>query len=132
MTFLDTNVLIYAFTRAGTRTDVAEGLLSSGATVGVNVLNEFCAVARRKLGMPWPDVAEALTAILTLCPQPVPITIETHMTALRLAQRYGYRIYDAIVLAAALQVGCEIVWTEDIQDGQLIDDSLVIRNPFRF
>jgi predicted nucleic acid-binding protein len=128
--FFDTNVLVYSVVENDPRGDAAEALLANGGVVSVHVLNEFVAVARRKLGMSWTDVTEALDAIRTLCPSPVSITVETHDAALRIAQQYGYHIYDALVAAAALEANCEMLYTEDMQDGQVIDDQLTIRNPF--
>jgi predicted nucleic acid-binding protein len=128
--FFDTNVLIYSVAESDPRSDVAEALLANGGVVSAHVLNEFVAVARRKLGMSWSDVTEALDAIRTLCPSPVSITVETHHAALRIAQQYGYHIYDALVAAAALEAKCDALYTEDMQNGQVIDNQLTIRNPF--
>ena len=86
-------------------------------------------VAKRKLKMSWPEIAEALDAARALCGPAVPLTIETHEAALRIAARYGYQIYDALILAAALEAGCTVLYSEDTQDGQKID-SLTVRNPF--
>ena len=127
--FFDTNVLVYAFTEADQRSGVAETLLGRGGRVGVQVLNEFVAVTKRKLGMPWKDILRALDAIRLLCPSPVPMTIEIHESALRIAGRQGYHIYDALVIAAALQSGCTTLYSEDMRDGQVIE-GLTIRNPF--
>jgi predicted nucleic acid-binding protein len=128
--FFDTNVLIYSVAENDARSETAEALLASGGVVSVQVLNEFVAVARRKLEMPWSEVTEALAAIRILCPSPVGMTIDTHDAALRIAQRYGYHIYDALVAAAALAANCDTLYSEDLQDGQVIDDQLTIRNPF--
>ena len=128
--FFDTNVLVYSVAENDPRGDAAEVLLANDGVVSVQILNEFVAVARRKLGMSWTDVTEALDAIRTLCPSPVSITVETHDAALRIAQQYGYHIYDALVAAAALEAKCDTLYTEDMQDGQVIDDQLTIRNPF--
>ena len=49
---------------------------------------------------------------------------------MRLAERYQFRIYDAMIVAAALAAGCDTLWSEDMQDGLMIDDRLAIRNPF--
>ena len=81
--------------------------------------------------MPWKDVTEALDAIRVLCPSPVPITISTHETALRVAGYYGFEIYDALVVAAALEAGCAMLYSEDFHHGQVIDSKLTVRNPFR-
>ena len=128
--FFDTNVLIYSVAENDPRSDAAEALLAGGGVISAHVLNEFVAVARRKLGMSWADVTEALDAIRILCPSPVPITIEIDDAALRIAQQYGYHIYDALVASAALEAKCDTLYTEDMQDGQVIDDRLTIKNPF--
>jgi predicted nucleic acid-binding protein len=127
--FFDTNVLIYAFAKDDPRTEIAERLLGAGGVVGVQTLNEFVAVAVRKLGMPWKDVLEALSALRVLFPAPVPLTVQTHDAALRIAGRYGYPIYDSLVIAAALEARCQTLFSEDIHDGQAIE-GLTIRNPF--
>jgi len=129
--FFDTNVLIYAIAQNDPRGSRAEALLAAGGVVSVQVLNEFVSVARRKMRMPWKDVTEALDAIRVLCPSPVPIAISTHETALRIAEDYGYEIYDALVVAAALEAHCATLYSEDLQDGQVIGGKLTIRNPFR-
>ena len=128
--FLDTNVLIYAVAENDPRNARAEELLASGGMLSVQVLNEFVAVARRKILMSWSDVREALDAFRVLCPSPLPLTIEMHEAALKIAERHGYNIYDAQVVAAALQAGCTTLYSEDLQDGQIIDQKLTIRNPF--
>jgi len=129
--FFDTNVLIYAIARNDPRSRRAESLLAAGGVVGVQVLNEFVSVARRKMRMPWKDVTEALDAIRVLCPSPVPVTISTHETALKIAERYGYEIYDALVVAAALEADSATLYSEDLQHAQVINGKLTIRNPFR-
>src|SRR5713226_3864390 len=93
--FFDTNVLIYAFAKNDPRTEAAETLLGGGGVVGVQTLNEFVAVAVRKLAMPWEGVLEALSALRVLCPSPVPLTVRTHVAALRIVGRYRYGIYDS-------------------------------------
>ena len=113
------------------RAETAEALLASGGVISVQVLNEVANVSRRKLGMSWADVGEALAAMRVLCPTTVPLTMETHDAALRIASKYGYGMYDSLIVAAALQAKCTILYSEDLHDGHLIDDRLTIRNPFR-
>ena len=129
--FLDTNVLIYALARGDPRVTRAQELLAQGGVVSVQILNEFVSVALRKIRMPWKDMMEALDAIRILCPSVVPIAVETHEVALRIAQKYGYGIYDALVAASALEADCSTLYSEDLQDGQRIDNRLTIRNPFQ-
>jgi predicted nucleic acid-binding protein len=109
---------------------VAEKLLTKGGWISVQVLNEFAAVARRKLDMSWQETSEALLAIRALCESPTALSIHTHEAGLEIAARYGYSIYDALILAAALEADCDVLYTEDMQNGQVIGP-LTIRNPFQ-
>jgi len=128
--FFDANVLIYAVAKNDPRAPKAEALLASGGMVSVQSLNEFASVARRKMGMPWREVKESVDLFCVLCPDPVPISIDTHKAAVAIAEKYGYGIYDALVASAALEAGCETLYSEDMQDGQIINRQLTIRNPF--
>jgi predicted nucleic acid-binding protein len=129
--FFDTNVLIYAMAEGDARALRAEELLASGGVVSVQSLNEFASVARRKLGMSWVQVKQFLDLICVLCPDPVPVLLETHKLAVSIAEKYGYRIYDALLISSALHADCKVLYSEDLQDGQLINRQLAIRNPFR-
>ncbi len=126
--FFDTNVLLYAFRKDDARGPLAETLAAGGA-VSVQVLNEFVAVARGKLDKGWEEVRRALDVLRVFCPEPVPITVETHERAVHIAERYGYSIFDSLIIAAALQVGASTLYSLDMRDGQMID-GLTIRNPF--
>jgi predicted nucleic acid-binding protein len=129
--FLDTNILIYAVGKNDPRASQAEALLASGGVISVQSLNEFVSVARRKLDMSWKEVRELVSLICILCPDPVPISLEVHKGAVVVAEKYGYGIYDALIVSAALEAGCKRLYSEDFQDGQIIDRQLTIRNPFR-
>ena len=128
--FLDSNVLVYAFT-ADPRAAAAQALLERGCTISVQGLNEFANVARRKLGKAWEEIRDALAAIRVACPTIRAIDIETHADALRIAEHYGYAFFDALIIASALQAESDTLWSEDMQDGMVIDDQLRIANPFR-
>jgi predicted nucleic acid-binding protein len=131
--FLDTNILIYAALQSDPRSEAARALLARGGVVGVQGLNEFVAVARRKLRRPWPEIHQALAAIRACCPPPRPLTLATHEAALGLAERYGFQVYDALIVAAALEAGCGTLFSEDMQDGQVVagqQGRVTIRNPF--
>jgi predicted nucleic acid-binding protein len=129
--FLDTNVFVYAIVQDDPRSHDAEKLISAGGRVSVQVLNEFAAVVRRKTNMPWGEVQLALESIQVLCPDPLPITLDTHQEALAIAEKYRYRVYDALIVASALEARCTILYSEDMQDGQVFDRRLTIRNPFK-
>lgn len=128
--FVDTDVLVYAFA-ADRRAAAAQAVLERGCATSVQALNEFAKVAWRKLAMSWEEVRAALAAIRVVCRPIVPLDIATHEDALRIAERYGYAIYDSLILASALRAGSDTLFSEDMQDGAVIDGSLRIANPFR-
>ncbi|MGH9616209.1 MAG: PIN domain-containing protein [Acidobacteriaceae bacterium] len=127
--FFDTTILVYAFAQDDPRSSVAEGLLNNGGAISVQVLNEFVSVARRKFRMSWGEVVEALAAVRVLCAAPIAMTVDTHDAALRIAQRYGFHIYDSLIVASAIEAGCTTLYSEDLQHGQSIGP-ITIRNPF--
>jgi len=127
--FLDTNVLVYAFSD-DPRSEIAERLMSEGFVVGVQGLNEFANVARRKLGMSWLETTQALAAIRTLATELRPLDVETHEHAMELAERHSLPIFDALILAAALRASCTTFWSEDMQDGFVVEGRLLVANPF--
>ena len=129
--FFDTNVLVYVVGHDDARTETADALLAEGGVISVQVLNELAHVCRKKLGWSWDDVDDALAAIRELCPSPVPLTTEIYDVGRRIAAKYGYSIYDGVIAAAALEAGCDILYSEDLQHGQRIEKRLTIRNPFR-
>jgi predicted nucleic acid-binding protein len=126
--FADTNVLVYAAVQDDARSESARALLAAGVLFSVHVLNEFVFVARR-LRKDWKEILEALALLEVICPAPVPLTLSTHHQALEIAQRFGYHIFDSLVIAAALESSCTTLYSEDLRDGQKIGD-LRIRNPF--
>jgi predicted nucleic acid-binding protein len=126
--FLDTNVLVYAFSQ-DERAERARSLLD-GNVVGVQCLNEFINVALKKLRLSWSAIAFALDRIERLCEIEPTIDLALHRTGMGLAQRYRVTIYDGLILAAALRAGCDILWSEDMQDGLVVEKALTVRNPF--
>lgn len=128
--FFDTNVLLYLLSADTAKADRAEDLLALGGTIGVQVLNEFVSVATRKLGMSHAEIHDVLEPIRAICAV-MPLTLDLHDHALGLSERYGFSIYDALIVTAALAADCDTLFTEDLQDGQVIDGRLTIANPFK-
>jgi predicted nucleic acid-binding protein len=127
--FFDTNILLYLLSGDEAKANRAEEVIAGGGIISVQVLNEFASVATRKLGMSWAEIREILSQVRTVCPVE-PITVEAHDRSLLLAERYGLPIYDAMIVASALLARRATLYSEDMQDGQVIDGQLTIRNPF--
>ena len=127
--FFDTNVLIYAFAAGDRRSARAEALLADGGVIGVQVLNEFTNVLRRKLGWEWPEVDAALAVVAELTAPARPLTADIHAQAVKLARSNSLAFYDALIVAAAADAGCRVLLTEDFQHGRKFG-GVTIQNPF--
>lgn len=127
--FFDTNVILYLLDD-GRKADLAARLLADGGMISVQVLNETLVNCLRKAGMTWPEAGVFLTGIRQLC-EVSNLTQETHDLGLSLGARYGFAVYDAMIVAAALQSGCTTLYSEDMQHGLIIEEQMRIVNPFR-
>jgi predicted nucleic acid-binding protein len=128
--FFDTSVLIYIASGDTGKADRAEAVVAAGGAISVQVLNEVANVTRRKMQMSWSETHAFLNNLRSLLTVHA-MTAEIHDTGLGLAERYGFSIYDAMIAASALHVGSRTLWSEDMQHGMKLKESLRILNPFR-
>lgn len=129
--FFDTNVLVYAYSSDDlVKRQVALTLGSiPDRWLSTQVLIEFANVFSRKLKTSWPDIQIALIEIIN--DNSVHTTsADTIAHATRLAHRYGFSWFDALIVAAALECGCDTLYSEDLNAGQVIEGTLRVVNPF--
>jgi len=129
--FFDTNILIYAFASNDLRSARAESLIAEGGLIGVQVLNEFTNVTRRKLRWQWVQIEASLAVIEELFGPVAPLTKAIHTRAVQLAREHELSVYDALIVAAAQDAGCARLFSEDLQHGQKFG-TLIVENPFRY
>ena len=133
--FVDTNILVYAHdVSAGEKQLRAQQLIrdlwSSGeGCLSIQVLQEFYVTVTQKVANPLPSEVAAqiitdLSAWELHCP-----TIQDVLDAIRLQQRVQTSFWDAMIVASALQLGCQILWSEDLKPGQVYDH-MRVRSPF--
>ena len=127
--FLDSNILIYAVGDDESRRAVADALIVRDSVLSAQVLAETAAVLRRKFGVPATSIEQILLAI-TARVHCEPLMTDVVLAAVRLSARLGYSHYDSQIVAAALGAGCDVLYSEDMQHGQVIDGRLTIVNPF--
>ncbi len=134
--FIDTNIFIYQLEALdGSKSATADGLIRKGietkdACISFQVVQECLNTALRKAEIPL-SVDEMRTYIDNVL-EPlfrVPASIPLYKRALGIQARYGYSFYDSLIVAAALDAGCERIYSEDMQSGQRIE-GLKIENPF--
>jgi predicted nucleic acid-binding protein len=132
--FFDTNVLMYLYGGGNPRKQAKAAELfsvqvrSGRAVVSTQVVQEFYAVATRKLGMAQ-DVAGRIVRSLLNLPLVV-IDADLLLAALAVQERYQISFWDALIVAAAEAGGAQVLYTEDLNDGQQYGQVLA-RNPFR-
>ncbi len=133
--FVDTNVLLYAEDRAHSgkhavaRTWLRELWLRRSGRLSTQVLNEFYVIATRKLKPPMPP-GDARAEVRRLQRwQPWVVDHATVESAWAVESRFGVNYWDALMVAAAQQQGCDYLLTEDLQHEQLMDGVRIL-NPF--
>lgn len=127
--FIDTNVVVYLLSADRTKAERAEKVIAAGGVVSVQVLNEFTAVARRKVGLDWADIRDVLTAVRANCAVAA-LTAEVHECALDIAEATNLHIYDATIIAAAAANNCKVLYSEDLSHSQTVA-GVRITNPFK-
>jgi predicted nucleic acid-binding protein len=127
--FFDTSVVLYLLSDDAAKADRTEELIAQTGVISVQVLNEFAAVAKRKLALSLPEVREVLGTVRSLCVTH-PLTEESHDLGLEIAERHGFSMYDSMIVASALLAGCKTLYSEDLQHRQVIDKRLTVINPF--
>jgi predicted nucleic acid-binding protein len=130
--FIDTNVVLYLYSEdEPDKKAAAEAVLRGAerAWISTQVLSEMANVLRRKFKLDYPDIAAAVAEVRAACDVHV-VTAETVALALKLGERYRHSYFDSLILAAALECGCDTLASEDMQNGLVVESSLTIRNPF--
>lgn len=127
--FIDTNVVIYALGPDSTKAQLAAPLFSVRPSISTQVLSETANVAAKRLGLPTSEIRKLLTVLEFMCRVEIVLPSTMHL-ALSIAERYGLSWYDSLIVAAALDAGCDTLYTENLQHGQVIENRLTITNPF--
>jgi len=132
--FLDTNVIVYADDQsAGVKRSRALAVLrelvaESRAVLSTQVLQEYFVVATRKLGVSPVVARQKVDALSRL--DVVVIRPELVLAAIDLHRLHQISFWDALVVRCAVAAGCSRLFSEDLQDGQVLD-GVRIENPFR-
>jgi predicted nucleic acid-binding protein len=127
--FFDTNIILYLLDD-GIKEKTSHSLLKLGGHISVQVLNETLVNCRKKAGLSWQECSYFLNSVERLC-SVEPLTQRTHLLGRAVAEKYQLACYDAMVVASALESGCTTLYSEDMHHGLLIEQTLIIENPYR-
>ncbi|MDR3336706.1 MAG: PIN domain-containing protein [Treponema sp.] len=132
--FIDTNIWVYAHIDDGkekytqARIFLGESLREKHIIVSTQILSEFYS-AMTKNRVVHSEISKNIIEIMQTV-YVAPIGLADIERALTLKEKYGYSWWDSLLLASSLEAECEILYSEDMQDGQVIEETLAIRNPF--
>lgn len=127
--FADTNIAIYAESDDGEKSKRARAIIESSPVISTQVVNEVIAALIAKYGFSKSDAYEVANGLMELC-EVVPVDQGTIREAMKLAVRYQLSHWDALIVASALESGCDVLYSEDMQDEQVFAERVTARNPF--
>jgi predicted nucleic acid-binding protein len=127
--FIDTNIVIYAIDDNSTKRQIARELIHEPHSMSTQVIMESVNILIKKLGFSHHDAFEHARFLLFNSAVTI-ISPATLLKAFEIAERYQYSHWDSLIIAAALELRCSLLYSEDLKDGQVIEGSLTIRNPF--
>ena len=132
--FIDSNIFIYAYTgddeqKHSIASDLLrKHILYDEIILSVQILNEFYAVMSR-YNYPHNEIKSCLNEIIEQV-KVMPLELKTIKRCILIKEKYCYSWWDSLVLASALENDCTILYSEDLQSNQIIENKLRITNPF--
>jgi predicted nucleic acid-binding protein len=127
---LDSNILIYNHSLDyENKRLIARDFFKENPIVSSQVISEYLNVMKRNFKMQKQELMHLCSLWLEKC-SIQPVVLSTIKLAQNLVGRYDFQIFDGIIIAAALEANCDILYSEDMQHGQIIENSLKIINPF--
>lgn len=127
--FVDTNVAVYVLGRVSDKKARAKQILDDAPIARSQVINETIGVLMGKQRFAREEAYEVADAVMKLVAV-APVTASTVRYAMTVGLRYGLSHWDSLIVAAALATDCDTLYTEDMQDGQVFEERLTVRNPF--
>ncbi len=130
--FLDTNVVIYLYSSdEPDKKKSCEEIIKNVTDVYIStqVLNEFANTMKRKFNISYREISDSITELMNnfIVSE---VSASTILSALQFADSYKYSYYASLIISSALEFKCDILYTEDLQHGQVINEALKIVNPF--
>jgi len=127
---LDSNILIYNHSLDyENKRLIARDFFKENPVVSSQVISEYLNVMKRNFKMQKLELMQLCSLWLEKC-SVQPVILSTIKLAQDLVGKYDFQIFDGIIVAAALEADCDILYSEDMQDGQIIENTLKIVNPF--
>ncbi|MCL2204004.1 MAG: PIN domain-containing protein [Defluviitaleaceae bacterium] len=130
--FLDTNIIVYLYSidEEDKRAVSFKFVNNADCVTSIQAMNEAANVWFRKYGLSKNEIVKYLDEIESVCEDVMPVRRKTIDLAIDIKDRYDYSFFDCLMLASAIEANCNVILTEDMKNGQLINGTLKIENPF--
>jgi predicted nucleic acid-binding protein len=128
--FVDSNICLYILDKGNPKFTVAKTLLQNRPKISTQIVAENINVCLKKFKLPRAIALLHAKSLIEAC-EVQAITHQALNKALMIMERYGYSIFDSMIIASALEASCTILYSEDMQHEQLIEGKLTIINPFK-
>ena len=129
--FIDTNILLYAYSTEKNKQEIAQNIINTNNNIYISkqVINETINILIKKFKL---NIKDIINVVKELEKEFIILDfdIQTQLNALKLKQNYNLQFYDALIVSTALKNSCTILYSEDMQDKLVIEKKLKIINPF--
>ena len=127
---LDTNILVYCHSNDEIdKQETAMSLFALYPIISTQVLSEYINVVKRKLKLPKKEILDVCLQNIEMCILQ-PVSLITLKYARYLIDRYDFQLFDSIIIASAIEANCHILYSEDLQNGLMVENRMKIINPF--
>jgi predicted nucleic acid-binding protein len=127
---LDTNILVYCHSNdEPNKQRTAIDLLAANPMISTQVVSEYINVVKRRLALPKNEIMDVCLQNIEMCILH-PVSFSTLKQARNLLHDYDFQLFDSIIIAAALEANCHILYSEDMYHGLIIKNQMEIINPF--
>jgi predicted nucleic acid-binding protein len=128
--FVDSNVWLYSFMKGDSKkTQKSNQIISNSATIlSTQVINELCVNLIKKAGYSEPEIQQTVKNIYSHY-QVISIDENIILEASKIREIYFFSFWDSLILASAITFKCDILYSEDMQHNQKIQNTQIV-NPY--
>jgi len=127
--FADTNIAVYTLDATDQKRRQALAVMRQRPVISTQIVNEFLNVMLGKRQLERARAYRLARILMRRC-EVIAVTPDITDLSMTIGERYQLSHWDSLIVAAALVAGCDTLYSEDVQDGQVFEGRLTLKNPF--
>jgi predicted nucleic acid-binding protein len=127
--FVDSNIILYLMDNNIHKRSISEDILLQKPFISAQVLTEVANVCKRRFKYEKEDILNLWRDLMSDCDF-IATTKTTFDNGIELVKKYKFQLFDALIIASALEANCNILYSEDMQHKMVVEGKLTIINPF--